>query len=1053
MTDSSAGKPKSKKEVPTEPIDIQPTVLEGPDRTVIDSPTSESSPFAETVTVNRGARAPAPGTEAFSHIDIPGYQMLEKIGEGGMGIVFKAMQTSLQRTVAIKIVKAVKGAREAEYDEYVKRFRREALAGAKLNHPNIVSIYDHGVAGGIVYMVLEFVEGTTCQKAVRDAKRFAPKLALAILRDCVLGLSHACAKGIIHRDVKPANILLQSGGAVDARNSTRLVAKVADLGLSRFGDRATPELNDLTQAGTFLGSPDHMAPEQAEGKNVDFRADIYALGSTLYYMLTGRPPFRGETAYELIFNKSTTKAENPQDIAEGISDGVVHILDKMMAPRAEARYASYETLLEDLEAVIAGREPTSAPVPIEKSSIALPVGAGRISKTIAQKVVGSQKPAPSTKASGRGAKIGGIIFALAVAGTATFIALKGRSGKGKDPAEDAALAHVRAIGAADANSVIDTADEWKRLRAAAFAEADPKGVPAALEKLRAIYAADLQKSVERRIQAIREAQASGDWTAYKNLVTPLLHAAEVLEIPKPADLEAPARLLPLILERGTAERDALAEARAAKQKSDGDAIEAALADFETKYEFSPAQAEVKELRRFAAESRSTAKAAKAKSDAEALVDGIANLSGETYADDLVKKKAAFDLAAAALPDEAKNELTKKFLQQARLVLGARENDALAALAAAHKKHDYAALDALLNRRREAWRAIGGEEAVALKPYQLIAADALKDGRGEREKTEFAEAADPKTSPVRALELLDGFVARYPFTPEKDAIKAIVERAEAAAPPLTISVSPETAEVTIDGRVIAVTGGRKETHAVAMSAPQTVTVRAKGYYEARVPFRHDGKTPLVLKLIGKPLAEPRSAAPLAFDDVVNSPALKRFSTTPASSDFGKETIRKSVEFKCNSAAPAGTFATSTLAFSGMVNGEVIKDSAGWMITGSIKPLDGAGEVRVLRSAANQVFVLGVERDSVWFGIRDLSTNVLHLISPIEPRTGKADDYEYFRIEWHGDLLKASHGALVTKQTALGAAPVTDTANARTMDLAVRDGAVQFQEIMIAPSQKK
>jgi serine/threonine protein kinase len=365
--DAGAGKPPgfdSERTVPTGGPNTadgySPTVTHyDPERTIKSDLGSDAAPVM-----------PLP-TKAvdFTQPQIPGYEMIEKIGEGGMGIVFKANQTSLNRLVAIKVVKAAPGVQGLEYEEFVKRFRREALAGAKLNHQNIVSIYDHGVANGVIYMALEFVDGPTAAKVVRKEGRMPVRQALGVVRDCVLGLSHAHAKGIIHRDVKPANILLQSSGAEDARGDSRMLAKIADLGLSRFGDRQTPELNNLTRAGTFLGSPDHMAPEQADGRNVDFRSDIYALGSTLYYLVTGRSPFRGESEFDLVMKKTTSRAENPQDLVGGISDDFVLVLDRMMARKPEMRYGSYQELLHDLDALLIDGHPATPPVMRDQASI------------------------------------------------------------------------------------------------------------------------------------------------------------------------------------------------------------------------------------------------------------------------------------------------------------------------------------------------------------------------------------------------------------------------------------------------------------------------------------------------------------------------------------------------------------------------------------------------------------------------------------------------------------------------------------------------------------
>ena len=217
----------------------------------------------------------APGT-AGAGLQIPGYESLGRIGQGAMGVVFKARQVSVDRLVAIKVLRD-----EAARDrEYIERFRREARVAAKLSHNNIVGVIDAGEADGRHYFVMEYVEGTTVQDELDRGKAYDEKAALGIALAVARALEHAHERGLIHRDIKPANILLTRDGNI----------KLADLGLARMA------ADVQGTAGVAAGTPYYISPEQARGQaDVDIRTDIYSLGATLYHMVTGRVPYSGAT--------------------------------------------------------------------------------------------------------------------------------------------------------------------------------------------------------------------------------------------------------------------------------------------------------------------------------------------------------------------------------------------------------------------------------------------------------------------------------------------------------------------------------------------------------------------------------------------------------------------------------------------------------------------------------------------------------------------------------------------------------------------------------------
>ncbi|HEV3236750.1 MAG TPA: serine/threonine-protein kinase, partial [Gemmataceae bacterium] len=209
---------------------------------------------------------------------IPGYQLLEKLGQGSAGAVFKARQLSMNRLVAIKILHP----RRAADPGYLARLTREAHLAAKLSHNNIVQAIDVGSIGNVHYFVMEYIEGTTLRKELDQGRQFPEAEAIDIILQIAQALEHANRRGLIHRDVKPANIVLTADG----------IAKLADLGMAR--DTGDDKLA-RAEAGMTIGTPFYMAPEQILGRSdIDIRADIYSLGATFYHLVAGQPPFPGK---------------------------------------------------------------------------------------------------------------------------------------------------------------------------------------------------------------------------------------------------------------------------------------------------------------------------------------------------------------------------------------------------------------------------------------------------------------------------------------------------------------------------------------------------------------------------------------------------------------------------------------------------------------------------------------------------------------------------------------------------------------------------------------
>jgi len=275
---------------------------------------------------------------------IPGFQILGKLGAGAMATVFKARQLSLDRIVAVKVLPR----RMSDNREFVERFYKEGRAAAQLNHNNIVQAIDVGEAGGYHYFVMEYVEGHTVYDELAKGKAFNEDEALRIVVQIARALQHAHERGFIHRDVKPKNIIITPDG----------VAKLADMGLAR---EATDVQTAMAEAGRAYGTPYYIAPEQIRGEvDIDFRSDIYSLGATFYHMVTGRVPYDGPTPSAVMHKHLKEPLIPPDHINTQLSAGIGELVEVMMAKRRQERYQNTQDLLLDLEAVSHGTPPLQA---------------------------------------------------------------------------------------------------------------------------------------------------------------------------------------------------------------------------------------------------------------------------------------------------------------------------------------------------------------------------------------------------------------------------------------------------------------------------------------------------------------------------------------------------------------------------------------------------------------------------------------------------------------------------------------------------------------------
>jgi serine/threonine-protein kinase len=288
---------------------------------------------------------------------IAGYRLLERLGGGAMGTVFKARQLSLDRDVAIKVLSP----ELAGDPEYVERFLREAKAVARLNHSNIISGIDVGDADGVKYLVMEFVDGSSVASLLRRGGAMDEERALLVVQQVARALDHAYRHGLVHRDLKPENVLITRDG----------VAKLCDLGLAKLEDHPSGTGETVHRMGT----PDYISPEQAKGEaSVDTRSDLYSLGATLYHMLVGRPPFEGGNAAAVMAKHLTDLPTPPRQLDPTISPLGEVIVLKLLQKRREDRFQTPAELLPKLDEAIRSLQAARGAAPSAVAAAAMPSG-------------------------------------------------------------------------------------------------------------------------------------------------------------------------------------------------------------------------------------------------------------------------------------------------------------------------------------------------------------------------------------------------------------------------------------------------------------------------------------------------------------------------------------------------------------------------------------------------------------------------------------------------------------------------------------------------------
>lgn len=343
------------------------------------------------------------------------YLLLERLGEGGMGTVYKARHKN-GSVVALKVIRKERGGNTT----FIRRFSREIQASSRLNHPNIVRTLEAQQSGDVHFMVMEYAEGTDLAKQVKEHGPLPVPQACDCIRQAALGLQHVLENGLVHRDIKPSNLLITRAGVV----------KLLDLGLARMETDAGESLSTLTQEGSVLGTPEFLAPEQARSATkVDIRADLYSLGCTFYFVLTGKVPFPGGTLAEKLIRHQIDHPRPVQELQPRVSPEVAAMVARLMAKEPAERYQTPGQLADELGRLLKNGKTELAQGQAHKPNAWL-ASEDWVDKTAAA----ATKPAKSRRVK-RIAVMAGGGFALVAAGLGLFLLLhQPGSGKWNGPA-------------------------------------------------------------------------------------------------------------------------------------------------------------------------------------------------------------------------------------------------------------------------------------------------------------------------------------------------------------------------------------------------------------------------------------------------------------------------------------------------------------------------------------------------------------------------------------------------------------------------------------------
>ncbi len=289
------------------------------------------------------------------------YAVIERVGSGGMAEVYRARDELLGREVAVKVLSE----RFASDRSFVERFRREAQSAASLSHPNIVSLYDYGADNGTYFIVMEYIDGRPLSDVIEEEGPLLPERAAEIAADVAKALARAHDAGLVHRDVKPSNIMITTSGQT----------KVTDFGIARALTRGD---QTVTQTGMVMGTAAYLSPEQAQGNPVDARSDIYSLGCVLSQMLTGSPPFTGDTPLSIAYKHVRENPTPPSAVNSDVPRDLDAIVFKAMAKNPDNRYQSSSELAGDLDRFLAGQTVHATPILSDETAVAPTVSETRV---------------------------------------------------------------------------------------------------------------------------------------------------------------------------------------------------------------------------------------------------------------------------------------------------------------------------------------------------------------------------------------------------------------------------------------------------------------------------------------------------------------------------------------------------------------------------------------------------------------------------------------------------------------------------------------------------
>jgi serine/threonine-protein kinase len=519
---------------------------------------------------------------------VGGYEVGERLGQGAIGAVFRARQVSVDRTVALKILNP----RLSRKPEFVARFLREARSAARLSHPNIVQAIDAGQASGYHYFALEFVEGPDLATVLRRDGRLAEPQALQIGRDIARALGYAHRAGLLHRDVKPGNILL-------AADHT---PKLADLGLARetTQDQAG---TDVTQAGTALGTPDYMAPEQVRGESaLDGRCDVYGLGATLYHMLTGAPPYVGGTREEVMALHLTAPVPNPRQAVPQLSPAAAAVVRRAMAKDRDHRYATADAMADDLDRALAGEAVVAprigAPRPSTGPLRGVRAAAGARPATQTLRGVGtSARRAPASKSSHVGVIVAAAALVVLVGGGLAVWAIR-RSNGGRDDGAAAAVRDARLVAAVEETLRRSPDHVRENLGEIDRALAQVEG-PAARRRLEELRAGVLERGRATAAAAFAAAkQRAADFAGRGNYDAAITAMRRIQEPHRSVVADEVRAEIARLRARAEGEVGAaLADARGLARAGEVRAALARLDELQLRVTYMPRRAEIEQLRR------------------------------------------------------------------------------------------------------------------------------------------------------------------------------------------------------------------------------------------------------------------------------------------------------------------------------------------------------------------------------------------------------------------------------------------------------------------------